>query len=377
VAALLRIDQDQLVRWVIAALDPLAPNPGPLPDLPLDRFAMAGLATGLTALTSVLADQHAIESPAAYRQLLAEQRAEVAARQARFAATLPKVLRVLHDADVVAVPVKGAVLAWSVWPFPDARPMADVDFLIDPSARPQAREALESAGITWHATTDWEDTFLAWGDGSVGRTTGESAAHNGKIELHPGWVERLHNYLIDDRAIVTSLAEPGTLAGEACQLLPAHAFAAQAIGHLSASVVRAEARAVNLIDVVLLLRSLEPGDLDRLGRLANHLDPRLTAPGLWLVDRYQPRLVPSTMLNDALGRLRRTAVAQLNAAQPSDVFRAFGTRTNLAWRFAFTQTIDERARMLRQFVLPSSADSGGSARKQLLRLRRAIRARWA
>jgi Uncharacterised nucleotidyltransferase len=375
VAALSRNDQDQLVRWVLAALDPSGAHPGSLPDLPLERFAMAGLATGLTALTGALAERHGVTPPDTYRVLLAEQRTEVAARQTRFAATLPKVLTVLRDADVKAVPVKGAVLAWSVWPFPDARPMADLDFIIPTGERGMARVALESAGMAWHATTPWEDTYLAWGDGTVGRTTGESAAHNGKIELHPGWVERLHDYLIDDAGVVTSKARPGFLVGEPCHLLPSHVFVAQAIGHLSASVIRAEARAVNLIDVVLLLRSLDNDDLAHLADLVTQLDARLSAPGLWLVDRYQPGVVPATVLNDAVARLQPTAVEQLGRAQPSAVFRAFGTRTTLAWRMAFTHSAGERARMLRQFTLPSATDSGGNARQQVLRLRRAIRAR--
>jgi hypothetical protein len=357
VSTLSRTDQDQVVRWVLGALTAVDGTVAPLPSMSLDRFTMAGLATGLTALVEALRERHKVSVPPDWAPLLAEQRREVAARQARFAAVLPTVLRALHNASVPAIPIKGAVLARSVWPFADARPMADLDLIIAAADRGHAREALTTAGLSPHGSNAWEDTYLAWGDGSVGRTDGESAAHNGKVELHPGWVERLHNYLVDDSGLVVSLAELGMLAGESCRLLPPGAFAAQVVGHLSASVVRCEVRAVNLIDVVLLLPTLDTNDEAQLHSLVERLDGRLTAPGLWLVERYAPGTVPAAILRDSMSRLPSAAVSQLNAIAASDVFRTFDARTGLAWRKAFTTTWDERARMARQMILPTEGDS--------------------
>ncbi|MEZ5261205.1 MAG: hypothetical protein R2755_05375 [Acidimicrobiales bacterium] len=87
-----------------------------------------------------------------------------------------------------------------------------------PLATERAIAALAGCGYRLVERSPWEDTVLAWGDGSVGRTDGESADHNGKIELHPGWVERLHHYLVDDGGLLLGeLATPGEQAdGPAC-----------------------------------------------------------------------------------------------------------------------------------------------------------------
>ena len=329
---------------------------------------MAGLATGLTALIGALADQTGVDLPEPWRAYVHEQRQEVAERQRHFRAALPAVLRALAAADVQATPVKGAVLASLVWPYPDCRPMADIDLIIDGRDRGRARGALEAAGLGFLGTAPWEDTYLAWGDGAVGRTDGESAAHNGKVELHPGWVERLHNYLVDDRGVVTARARPGSLFGAACLLLPPSALAAQALGHLSASVIRAEARAVNLIDVVLLLSILDAEELGELRTLTRRLDGRLTYPALWLIDRYQPGLVSPELLATSRRRVGERIVARLGVAREFEVWRAFGTRTDLRWRAAFTSTPHERVAMLRQYAWPAGASPIG-------RLRRAARRR--
>ncbi|MFN0091192.1 MAG: nucleotidyltransferase family protein, partial [Acidimicrobiales bacterium] len=292
----LRADQLALLRWTLAGLagldspevgrfDPL----GPAPALPLDRFAAAGLATGLTAALAALAGDRL---PSGWAARANEQRAEVAARQRRFAELTPRVLWALHDAGVDAVPVKGAVLAGEVWPAPEARPMADIDVVIPPGQRAAAGAALSAAGLRPAGTNPWEDTFLAWGDGAVGRTDGESADHNGKVELHPGWVERLHNYLVGDRDRVIGEAAPGELAGAPCRRLPPGALAAQVVGHLSASVVRAEVRALNVVDAVLALRGLEPAERRRFDALVGGLDARLAGPGLWLVGALAPAAAP-------------------------------------------------------------------------------------
>jgi Uncharacterised nucleotidyltransferase len=353
-----RRDQDRLVSWVLDALDAPVGAAAGFPPMTTDELAMAGLATGLTALAATLLDKHSASGPG--QPLLDDQRREVAARQERFAVEIPRVLRAFVDASVPVTPVKGAVLAWSRWPYPLARPMSDIDLVVSPVDRSRAAAAMAAAGFAQSGSEAWEDTFLAWGDGSVGRVDGESADHNGKVEVHPGWVERLHNYLLSDDGIVMASAAAGTLRDVPCLLLPPAPFAAQVIGHLSASVIRAEARAVNLLDVLFTMRALDAKERTELLTLVGKLDGRLTAPGLWLLEQYRPGVVDADLLALSMSRLRPTARHALAGAQRFDAWRSLGTRTTLRWRFSFTVSAGERLRMLRQLYWPT--ESGRVAR---------------
>jgi hypothetical protein len=352
---LLRDDQDRLLRWVLTHVFDNA-SAAPLPDLPGERFREAGLWSGLTALIATMAQERAVDLPKDWQSFAEDQRREVARRQERFAALLPRVLVALYDAEVRAIPVKGAVFTAGGWCHATARPMADLDFLIDPAQRLAASVALRVLGLEQVGGNSWEDTFLGWGDGSTGRVDGESADHNGKVELHPGWVERLHHYLIDDGGTVTSTAVPATLAGAPCWMLSPVAFAAHVVGHLSACVIRSDARALNVLDSVLALRALDRDGQRAYAALIEQLDPRLSAPGLWLVHAHQPDVIVDSGVTAALQRLPAAAQRRLTATSTSAVLRGIEGRTDLGWRLAFSRTHAERLRVVRQAIVPPVED---------------------
>jgi hypothetical protein len=337
----LRLRQWELLR---AVLDRLCTHDhGPALEWELAAVQSAGLATGLTALAASLAVFSL--RPDGVEQYLSEQLVEVAARRDRFLTLTPGVLATLAAGDIVAVPVKGAVLGGSagggaVWPNPAARPMSDIDLLVPSRSRAQAGAVLVRAGWSLHASDDHEDTFLAWGDGGVGRTDGESAAHNGRIEVHPGWREFLHGYVIDGFDIEEHLVRTADRQAR----LDDVAFAVHVIGHLASTVVRAEVRSVNVVDVwVLHARGL---DWDAVARLSATLDPRLTAPGLWLVDQLLPDVVPAALLRAEMARLPGASV--LAASPAHAVLRDPGPRTTTRWRLAHTLDRHERAGVVRQ-----------------------------
>lgn len=344
-----------MLRWFLDTLDG---EHGPPPDLDEARFAAAGLATGLTAAIGVAAARVGRELPVAWRPYVADQMAEVAARQERYRALLPKVLATLADAGVGAVPVKGAVLAPVVWPSPEARPMADIDLVVAPGDRSLARTALERAGLALASSEDWEDTFLAWGDGSVGRTDGESRNHNGKVEVHPGWGERLHNYLVTDGGLLLREARPGELSGARCLRLSPAALALNVIGHLAACVIRAEVRALNVVDAVLVLGGLDDAARLEFTALAGRLDPRLVEPGLWLVRCHRPELTRTV----AAPPLPARAARLLAATPPANLLRDPNARTDIRWRATWVQHPAEAAAVARQFVAPSRFDLGAENR---------------
>ena len=334
----MRRQQGELVRVV---LDRLVGHEAPLPSWPLDEHRMAGLATGLTALTSHLTRDETL--PPGLRAHLGEQAGEVAARVQRFRALVPRVADTLCAADVPAVFVKGAALIHGVWGLPEARPMADIDLVVPSHCRAVAGAALEAAGHRWWASTSYEDAYLSWGDGSAGRRDGESADHNGRIEVHPGWREHLHGYDAEGFDVFAAASEvDGRLR------LGLAALTAQALGHLGACVVRNEVRAVNVVDVWWCDR--RGVDWYEVAGWLRRADARLSAPAVWLVDRVLPGVVPADVLAAEVGRLPEAAAQALAEASTDAVWRDPTTRTSLTWRRAFARSTAEHARLLDQAV---------------------------
>ncbi len=324
-----------------------------MPSLTLPDLQRAGLATGLTALAAHLTDDGAtagVTDPVV-SAWFAEQRAEVARRVARFADLVLQVRAVFATAGVPAVAVKGAELAAGatpVWGVPSARPMADVDFVIPRRYRAQAAATLVGVGLRSGGSNSFEDVFLAWGDGSIGRTDGESELHNGRVELHPDWSEFLHGYLARGFDVETQAIADPALPGGFRLGLPA--LTAHVIGHLASTVVRAEVRAVNVVDVWWCHRA--GVDWDRVAACCREIDPRLTAPGLWLASALLPDVVPVRLLSREFDRLPGAARRYLDAVAPEEVFRDPSSRTAAGWRQAFASG-RERLAVLDQMAFPA------------------------
>jgi hypothetical protein len=341
----MRARQLQVLTAVLARVQDRSPSS--LSSAPLtwslSEVQLAGLATGLTALAATLDVFEAADD--AVGGYLVDQRQQVAARVERFRALTPRVLASLATADLMVVPVKGAVLTGvagdqSVWPDPSTRPMSDIDLLVAPHQRAQAAAALTREGWSLHSSSDHEDTFLAWGDGGHGRLDGESVEHNGRVEVHPGWAEFLHGYL----AAGFDLRPHARRTGDGQMRLGRAALAAHVIGHLASTVVRAEVRAVNVLDVWFLH---EAGlDWAAVADVQRDVDPRLTAPGLWLVDRLLPGIVPTELLQRERVRLPHPEV--FDDVGSAAVLRDPSQRTTARWRVAFAMSMAERAAVGRQ-----------------------------
>jgi hypothetical protein len=340
----MRANQRQLFTAVLAGL---RNQPPVVPSLTFAEWRVAGLATGLTALFGELFEGTAALDPldVATRHHLNEQRQQVRARVERFRPLVQRIADALSAADVPAVFVKGAELIDGVWPYPTARPMADVDVVVPAHLRAQAAAALVAAGCPWWTSTAYEDAFLAWGDGSAGRLDGESAEHNGRVEVHPGWVEFLHGYQVNGFDVF-GLAEPlnGRLR------LPLAALTAQVVGHLAATVVRGEVRALNVIDVSFCDR--RGVDWQQVGGLLATVDARLSAPGLWIVDRLMPGVVPAEVVLLQMQRLPLPARRLLDATEPHQVFRDPAARTTAQWRQGFAMHPRERVEIVGQMIWP-------------------------
>ncbi|MDP9464411.1 MAG: nucleotidyltransferase family protein [Actinomycetota bacterium] len=310
----------------------------------LPELQRAGFATGLTALAAELA---AADFTADLQPYLREQRDQVGARVERFRPVVGLTLAALAGVGVPATPVKGAELVNGIWPWPSARPMSDVDVIVPANLRAQASAALVAAGLTFDGASVHEDTFLAWGDGSIGRTDGESVEHNGRVEVHPGWGEFIHGYVVHGLPI-DRYTTVRPLWGTDCARLDLNGVTASVIGHLSSTVVRCEVRAVNVIDVWFCDRA--GAQWPTVAKLLDECDPRLTGPGLWLASRVLPGVVPAQAVDRQLARLPKAARHRLDGIEPSATLRDPSSRTTFGWRQAFTMRPAERVGVLRQMT---------------------------
>ncbi|HEY1552728.1 MAG TPA: nucleotidyltransferase family protein [Kofleriaceae bacterium] len=115
------------------------------------------------AVSRWLVQRHNLAASAALAGV-SELRDDLATASVRWAAIsreLPALVTKLRDADVGVAPIKGVAYAMGLYSTPAARPMTDVDLLIDPGHDTRARDVLARAGfalandIPLHHATMW------------------------------------------------------------------------------------------------------------------------------------------------------------------------------------------------------------------------------
>jgi len=84
--------------------------------------------------------------PKKFRERWAEAYYAAAARSALLSREMDRLLAALHEADIPAILLKGAILAENLYPNPALRPMSDLDILVPHDRVLDAREVLERLG---------------------------------------------------------------------------------------------------------------------------------------------------------------------------------------------------------------------------------------
>jgi hypothetical protein len=171
------------------------------------------------------------------------------------AVELRHVLGHLHEAGIDPILFKGAALAYTAYPDPACRPMADLDLWVTEEAMPYARSALSEAGYAEHTKIERPVELLRYTSGEV-QLVGTSAGQ-GLVELHWGtfageWLRRTAT--VDDAGIMRRIRPIRAAGCDSWTLSPEDSILQVAV-HSAVNHQMAYPGLRGLLDVALLART--------------------------------------------------------------------------------------------------------------------------
>lgn len=310
--------------------------PSPLTDEEVDALVAHGVA------------------PLAYAAAqVPELRAEAiraAALEALRAAGVKEIVELLHDAGVTSLLMKGAALAYDVYPFAELRPRGDTDLLVAPESAARAREVLLAHGFEQQRGSG-DDHGMR--QAMFTRYDRHGIRHS--YDLHwdavnvPMFSEAFRFASLDGRSVPLA-----RLGGHARALAAADALLLACVHRVAHH--HGSDRLVWLYDIALLLRLMTEAEhaafwhsASRHGAIAicRHSIALATAwtwtvaladPRLWLTPADLVREEPSAILLDRQLAYGQLLLANLGALPP-------GARIRRIWQLAFPPADYLRATM--------------------------------
>lgn len=260
---------EQAARHLLLAL--LRGDQGASPsDAAAWRAALAEAAPAVLPYLDYQVRRRGLNPPADVAATLARARRGAAAVGLRRRVTLRRLLDVLDDAGIPAIVLKGAALAYQVYPDPTLRPMADLDCWVPPARLDEAAASLTAAGF--------RSTRVALGVAHRPQVRPlELAAQATPVELH-GTVHSLTGLPWGGFDGAWERSQPAELAGAAARVLDP----AAALEHLCLHAARVEGLKTgmpHLLDVALLVGRFG-ADLDWGGSRSRWGEERTTP---WIV----------------------------------------------------------------------------------------------
>ncbi len=225
--------------------------------------------------------------------LLAAANAELRSQE------LEQALRALSAQAVVPTLLKGAVLAYTVYPDPACRPMGDLDFWVTDDEMPRAQAALERLGYAASANAERPVTMQRRNRGEIqlrGTRPGQ-----GLIELHwgafPGeWLRQVG--CVDEEAVRGRVLSLDVINQPAWMLTPEDGVIHLAI-HLAVNHQMAAPWLRGILDLALLARA-QPVDWETVARRA---DEWRVKTAVWLVLQLALDLAGLNEAATCVGRL--------------------------------------------------------------------------
>ena len=273
---------DTLACWIAAPSPP--PSPPDWPEETWASFRQAAQVHGAAPLLWLRVRALPSWSGAPIGAWLADQYSWNARRVARLQGELAEILQVFAEADVPILPVKGAVLAATVYDDPAARPMADLDVLLREEHFPAGEELLGRIGYakTFHG---WKHArFARPGSGGIVDREREHPDNPRQLEVHPRCRERILGEVVDITDRMWADARRGELLGIPAWLPGADAAWLHLLIHATHHVMMNNFRLVQLLDLARLFPGVRAP-----GALLAEVDARTTYPSLALLRRYFSR----------------------------------------------------------------------------------------
>jgi len=266
------------------------------------EWQMARAAAVLHGVTPLLASTLRWSGPDSWQSFVAHQHQQTLLRHRRIAAVLQQISDLAAGRGLALVALKGAALhALGVYS-PGARPMADIDLLVRPVDAGLAAEVLAAAGYVETAATWKHQVFEPVPLAGAASTCeadatlpfGEHEAYPVKVELHTRIMERLAVAEPDITALVfPEQAKPGCNPYRSSNALLLHLLL-----HAAGNLCNRSMRLMHLHDIALLAASMSAQQWDQLLCMSPSAKSFWWAfPPLEMLNRYQPGLVPPTVLN--------------------------------------------------------------------------------
>lgn len=248
---------------------------------------------GLSAWLAAEMDAGGMLAPAPVEQRLRAVAAEIRERTRRMLAGAAELLGTLGNAGVMAMPLKGALLAPLYYPDPGLRALGDLDILIHQRDLPAARQVLGRLGYRFFKRTDKDEAYLR-GD----RRALVWAADN----VHPVELQYRAVYEFAGRTLDLTgdlwrwsrpLAYPG---GVQCLAPdPAGTFS-HVCTHASADWVLGQGKISQIQDLQVCAARMAGADWEALAGRLNRRAARFLYPAAGLAARLAPLAVPSEFL---------------------------------------------------------------------------------
>jgi putative nucleotidyltransferase-like protein len=350
-------------------------------DAFLRALGAAAFTSGMGPLLGLWVERGILDAADRVRDFLSLQLSHGRARAERMQRTLRHAVGVLDDAHVSVTVLKGAHTAYVYFPEPGARPMADLDLLIEPASVPRAEAALAAAGYTYVAGSRLARPYRsAWqppGEPvSVRSVTIHHRDNPYTVDLHAALEVSFFGVRTIDfgetasRLVAADWAGP-RVSGLAQPLLAAYHAAKASQGFYNLTLIR-------IVEFARMLRhdAKQGLDWDELSDLVKGARAeRFVYPAFELAECLLPGTVEPGLRETLVRAATRALRASVEASTPSTAQRL--DRMNIQESFMWARTPSERLRRAIFMLLPL-ADSG-SLRKlggiYLERLFRVLRRR--
>ena len=276
---------------------------GPQPQDPVwsaaawERFRYACLVHGVAPLLHQQLE-HAPWLEPQTQTWLAAQYTLNGQRQAKFRAELQAILEAFDQQGLDVMPLKGAVLAASIYQEPALRRMADLDLLICPDNFEPSCQILTGLGYE-QDVVHWKHTeFIKPDNRRVMSVSGEHPDNPRRVELHCYCRETFGGPTVDLTESLWSTAYQDTLLGKSAMLPRPEMLWLHLLVHATYHLWQGKGQLIHLLDLWLLTPKI-----DAPLEILNQIDTRYTYPALAMLSRYFPLRLDEAILQAQAQRL--------------------------------------------------------------------------